>query len=44
MNYYFNLSFIKGYELLFIILLSIIIIIIGVTIYLIIKEVNNENK
>ena len=44
MKYIFNLSFIKDYELLFIILLSIIIMIIGVTIYLVIKEVNNGNK
>ena len=44
MKYIFDLSFIKNYELLFIILLSIIIIIIGVTIYLVIKEVNNGNK
>ncbi len=44
MKYIFNLSFVKNYELLFIILLSIIIIIVGVTIYLVIKEVNNGNK
>ena len=44
MKYIFDLSYVKNYEILFIILLSIIIIIIGVTIYLIIKEVNNGNK
>ena len=44
MKYIFDLSYVKNFEILFIIFLSIIIIIIGVTIYLIIKEVNNGNK
>jgi hypothetical protein len=44
MKYIFDPSFIKNYEFIFIILLIIAIIIIGITIYLVIKEVNNGNK
>ena len=44
MSFIFNSIFIKNYEILFIIISIITIIIIGITIYLVIKEVNNGNK
>ncbi len=44
MSFIFNSIFIKNYEILFIILSIITIIIIGITIYLVIKEVNNGNR
>ena len=44
MSFIFNSIFIKKYEILFIILSIITIIIIGITIYLVIKEVNNGNR
>ena len=44
MKFIFDLSYIKNNELLFIILSSLAIIIIGITIYLVIKEVKNGNR
>ena len=44
MSFIFNSIFIKNYEILFIILSIITIIIIGITIYLVIKEVINGNR
>ena len=44
MSFIFNSIFIKNYEILFIIISIITIIIIGITIYLVIKEVNNGNR
>ena len=44
MSFIFNSIFIKNYKILFIILSIITIIIIGITIYLVIKEVNNGNR
>ena len=44
MSFIFQSFFIKNYELLFIISSIITIIIIGITIYLVVNEVNNGNK
>ncbi len=44
MKYIFNPIYVKGNETLFIILSIITIIIIGITVYLVIKEVKNGNK
>ena len=44
MSFIFNSIFIKNYEILFIIISIITIIIIGITIYLVIKEVINGNR
>lgn len=44
MKFIFDSSYIKNNEFLFIILSIVTIIIIGITIYLVIKEVNNGNR
>ena len=44
MKYIFNPIYVKGNETIFIILSIITIIIIGITVYLVIKEVKNGNK
>ena len=44
MKYIFNKLFITGNECLFYIFLGIIIVIIVITIFLVIKEVHNDNK